>query len=166
MEESSPERPALFFDFVLPPWSEDLFSDLWIADPHSTTPMLDGLENCEEVPRNDPRLDCAASNTNVAIRQFTHSPVCGAVGEIRICSNDITLSCPLPTFCHPQLPKSWVLIMSRLANCPDGFRIDDDTLKMCPAPSHQFCESSRCTAPRSTFAPLTISCGRENSSGE
>jgi hypothetical protein len=84
MEESFPERPALFFDFVLPSWSENLFSNLWIADPHSTTPMLDGLENCEEVPRNDPRLDCAASNTNVAIGQFTHSPGCRVVGEIRI----------------------------------------------------------------------------------
>ena len=44
-------------------------------------------------------------------------------------------------------------------------RFADDALKMCPASSHQFCASSRCTAPRSTFAPLTISCGRENSSG-
>jgi hypothetical protein len=41
----------------------------------------------------------------------------------------------------------------------------DDALKMCPASSHQFCESSRRIDPRSTFAPLIISCGRENSSG-
>jgi hypothetical protein len=82
MEESFPERPALFFDFVLPSRSEDLFSNLWIADPHGTTPMLDELENCEEVPRNDPRLDCAAKNTSVAIRQFAHGPGCGVVGEM------------------------------------------------------------------------------------
>ena len=87
MEESFPERPALFFDFVLPSRSEDLFSNLWIADPHRTTPMWDGLENCEEVPRNDSRLDFAAKHTNVAIRQFTHGPGCGVVGEMGIFAN-------------------------------------------------------------------------------
>ena len=40
MDESLPERPALFFDFVLPPRSKELFANLWIADPHDTTPMI------------------------------------------------------------------------------------------------------------------------------
>jgi hypothetical protein len=54
---------------------------------------------------------------------------------------------------------------NRLPVGASDFLFADDALKMCPASSHQFCASSRCTAPRSTFAPLTISCGRENSSG-
>src|SRR5215468_8475190 len=40
MNEFSPERPALFFDFVLPPGPKDLFSNLWIADPHDAAPAL------------------------------------------------------------------------------------------------------------------------------
>jgi hypothetical protein len=51
MKEFFPERPPLFLDFVLPFGPEDLFSNLWIADPHITTPTLDGFENCEAVPQ-------------------------------------------------------------------------------------------------------------------
>jgi len=40
MNQFSPERPALFFDFVLPPGPKDLFSNLWIADPHDAAPAL------------------------------------------------------------------------------------------------------------------------------
>ena len=45
VDESFPERPALFFGFVLPSRSKHLFLNLWIADPHTTTPILNGLED-------------------------------------------------------------------------------------------------------------------------
>jgi hypothetical protein len=57
MEKSFPEWPALLFDFVLPSRSEDLFSNLWIAYPHTTTPALDRLENGEDLPHSDLSLD-------------------------------------------------------------------------------------------------------------
>ena len=44
MDESFPKRPALFFDFVLPSRSKDLFSNVWIADPH--LPQLQRLASC------------------------------------------------------------------------------------------------------------------------
>ena len=69
MDESFPEWPALFFDFVLPSRSKDLFSNLWIADPHGTTPTLDGLGNSQKVPQNDLQLD-VAKISNVASRRF------------------------------------------------------------------------------------------------
>jgi hypothetical protein len=40
MNQFSPERPALFFDFVLPPGPKHLLSNLWIADPHDAAPTL------------------------------------------------------------------------------------------------------------------------------
>jgi hypothetical protein len=40
MDESFPERPTLFFDFVLPSRPKYLFLNLWITDPHMTTPKL------------------------------------------------------------------------------------------------------------------------------
>jgi hypothetical protein len=43
MDKSFPEWPALFFDFVLPSRSKDLFSNFWIADPHGTTPTFERL---------------------------------------------------------------------------------------------------------------------------
>ena len=40
MNKSSPERPTLFLDFVLPPGPKHLFPNLWIADPHGTAPHV------------------------------------------------------------------------------------------------------------------------------
>jgi len=56
MDKSLPERPALFFDFVLPFRSKDLLPNLWIADPHGTTPPLDGLESSEEILQPSSRM--------------------------------------------------------------------------------------------------------------
>ena len=49
MDEFFPERPAFFFDFVLPPRSKQLFANLWIADPHVATPSLDRFEGTAEI---------------------------------------------------------------------------------------------------------------------
>jgi hypothetical protein len=65
MDKSFPEWPALFFDFVLPSRSKDLFSNFWIADPHGTTPTLNDLGNSEKVLEDGPRLDFVAEITNV-----------------------------------------------------------------------------------------------------
>jgi hypothetical protein len=54
MDESLPERPPLFFDFVLPFRSKDLFTNFWIADSHGTTPTSNGFENSEGLPQNNP----------------------------------------------------------------------------------------------------------------
>jgi hypothetical protein len=78
---------------------------------------------------------------------------------------DCCLPCPRRTEKQPQRQKQPHRFSAVDGVTPYQGRFADDALKMCPASSHQFCASSRCTAPRSTFAPLTISCGRENSSG-
>jgi hypothetical protein len=49
MDEPFPERPALFFDFVLPSRSKDLFSNVWIADPHLL--LLQRLASCRSLTR-------------------------------------------------------------------------------------------------------------------
>ena len=59
MKESFPERPPLFLDFVLPSGPEDLSSNLWIADPHTTTPTLHGLENLKRFRRSNPIRFCS-----------------------------------------------------------------------------------------------------------
>src|SRR5262249_52986251 len=51
MNEFSPKRPALFFDFVLPPGPKHLFPNLWIADPHDAAPTL-SMAVCKSHPRN------------------------------------------------------------------------------------------------------------------
>jgi hypothetical protein len=65
MDKSFTEWPALFFDFVLPSRSKDLFSNFWIAAPHGTTPTLNDLGNSEKILEDGPRLDFVAEITNV-----------------------------------------------------------------------------------------------------
>jgi hypothetical protein len=38
MNESFPEGPALFLDFVVPSGSEDFLLNIRVADPHGATP--------------------------------------------------------------------------------------------------------------------------------
>ena len=55
MDELFPKWPTLFFDFVLPSGPKHPLLNLWIADPHISTPLFLSLEDPEA-------LDKGASN--------------------------------------------------------------------------------------------------------
>ena len=66
MDESFPERPSLFFHFVLPPRSKYFFLNFRIADPHTATPKALGGLSAENTvhrlcSRDDTRRNLAAA---------------------------------------------------------------------------------------------------------
>ena len=106
MDEPFPERPALFLDFVLPSGSKDLFLNLGIAEPHTSTPRLPSIE--------DPKVFCkgaayevfAVETTSVAIRPFTLLDLRQSLNPRKSAQSDVYR----PYFC--AAPET-----SRLQNC-------------------------------------------------
>jgi hypothetical protein len=63
MDEPFPKGPALFLDFVLPSGSKDPLLNLWIAEPHTSTPRLHSLE--------DPKVFCKGASYEVFAAETT-----------------------------------------------------------------------------------------------
>ena len=76
MDELFPERPALLLDFMLPSRAEYLLLNLWVANPHVTTPGLlawktkNGVLNESGVPRLCSLGDKCCNQTLALVEAF------------------------------------------------------------------------------------------------
>ena len=70
MNESFPERPTLFLDFVPPSRSKHFFLNLWVTDSHIATPWLLAAKAHDAVLQEETSLDFAAEMLNVAIMRL------------------------------------------------------------------------------------------------